>query len=190
MKATSVIGITGTPGTGKKTVGRAVAKKLGYEFLEINHLAKKLGAEVGKRDTEIEIETSIIYEKMPRLLKGKKTVVVGHLLPHSIPDNSVDYVAVLRCSPQELIERYTERRYPKRKVKANVVVEAIDMCLSDALIKYNNSKIAEIDTTGRNIAAVAEEVMEKLKNPKERTFGGVNWLHSMAEDAKMRKYLK
>jgi len=190
LKATSVMGITGTPGTGKKTVGRAVAKKLGYEFLEINPLAKKLGAEIGKRDTEIEIETSIVYRKLPRLLKGKKTVLVGHLLPHSISDNIIDYVVVLRCSPQELIKRYTERRYPKRKVKANVVVEAIDVCLTEVLMKFNNSKIAEIDTTGRNIAEVAEEVIEKLKNPKKRSFGEVNWLHLMAEDAKMSKYLK
>ena len=185
----SVIGITGTPGTGKKTVGGSVAKKLEYELLEINALAKKLGAEIGKKNAELEVEPSIIYKKLPRLLEGKKTVLVGHLLPYCISDNVIDYVVVLRCSPTELIRRYAERGYPKRKVKANVVVEAIDLCLSEALTRFDNSKMAEIDTTGREVAEVAEEVIEKLKDPKKRSFGEVNWLPFIAEDVKMRKYL-
>ncbi|HEY4673220.1 MAG TPA: AAA family ATPase [Nitrososphaerales archaeon] len=190
MKGTSVIAITGTPATGKKTIGKLVAKKLGYEFLEINTVAKKLGADIGRKGGEMEVETSIIYKKLPRLLEGKKTILVGHLLPHCIPDSSIDYAAVLRCSPQELVKRYTERGYSRNKVKANVVVEAIDLCLSETLIAFKKSKIAEIDTTGRDAKKVAEEVIEKFKNPKKRSFGGINWLHLMAEDSKMRKYLK
>jgi len=189
LKGTNVIGITGTPGTGKKTIGRIIAT-LGYEFLEINALAKTLGAEICSKEGEIEVETSMIYKKLPRLLEGKKTVLVGHLLPHCIPDNCVDYVAVLRCSPQELLKRYAERGYSRNKIRANVVVEAIDLCLSEALIAFKKSKVAEIDTTGRNPKEVAEEITEKFKNPKKRSFGKISWLHLMAEDEKMRKYLK
>ena len=190
MKGTRVIGITGTPATGKKIVGRIIANTLGYEFLEINALARKLGAEVGRRDDEIEVETSIVQKKLPRLLKDKKSVLVGHLLPHCIPNDYVDYVAVLRCSPRELVKRYTERGYPKSKVKANVVVEAIDLCLSETLIAFKRSKIAEIDTSGRDAKKVAEEVIEKFKNPKKRSFGEISWLRLMVEDPKMRKYLR
>jgi len=189
LKNNSIIGITGTPATGKKTAGKLVAKKLGYEFFDINAIAEKLGAEIRTRDG-IEVETSIVYKKLPRLLKGKKIVLVGHLLPHCIPDDYVDFAVVLRCSPHELVKRYRERGYSKTKIKANVVVEAIDLCLSEALIAFTESKIAEIDTTGRNPKEVVEEILDKLNNPKKRRFGEINWLHLMAEDTGMRRYLK
>jgi adenylate kinase len=188
-RSTSIIGITGTPATGKKTVGKLVAEKLGYEFLDINTVAKKLGAGIRTEDG-IEVETSVVYKKLPRLLKGKKAVLVGHLLAHCIPDDHVDFAVVLRCSPQELAKRYAERGYSKTKIKANIVVETIDLCLSEALMRFKKSKVAEIDTTSRKPREVAEEVIEKLNNPKKRRFGKINWLHLMAEDAGMRNYLK
>lgn len=190
MKKTSIIGITGTPATGKKTTGKIVAEKLGYEFLEINDLARVLDAEIGKKRDEIEVDTLVIFKKLPKFLEGRKIVLVGHLLPHCIPDDSVEFVAVLRCSPQELIKRYAERGYPKNKIKANVVVEAIDVCLSEALIAFNRSKITEIDTTGKDAEKVAQEIIEKFKKPKKRRVGAVNWLKMIAQDKDMRAYLK
>ena len=186
----NIIGLTGTPATGKKTVGKIVAKRLGYEFLEINKLAKGLGAEVSKDEEGIDVDALILYKKLPNLLKGKKAVVAGHLLPHCLPDKSVNFVAVLRCSPRGLVQRYKKRGYSSEKIKSNIVAEAIDVCLSDALDSYKKSKISEIDTSNKKPEQVAGELVSKFLNPKKREIGIVNWLQMMIEDDTLREFLR
>lgn len=188
--STIVVGITGTPGTGKKTVGNMVANKLGYEFLDINKLAKTFGAEVVKRGEDFEVDTSIIYRELPKILKGRKAVVVGHLLPQCLPNKSTDFVAVFRCSPKELIVRYKERGYSKSKIKANIIAEAIDICLSESMETFSKSKISEIDTTDKDPEIAAGELIDKFRNPRRREVGIVNWLQVMIEDRRMWNFLK
>ena len=189
-KHQSMIGVTGTPATGKKTVGKSVAKKLGYEFLEINELAKDLGAETGKNEDGIDVDTSVLYRKLPKLLRGKKAVLAGHLLPHCLPNRLMDFVAVLRCSPGELLQKYKERDYSSEKMKSNIVAEAIDVCLLEALDAYKKSKISEIDTTSKKPEQVATELIEKFRNPRKREIGIVNWLQVIVEDEKLQEFLK
>lgn len=186
----SVVGITGTPAAGKKTVGKIVAKIIGYEFLEINKLAKGLGAEVSKDEEGIDVDTFLLYKKLPSLLKGRKAVVAGHLLPHCLPNKSVNFVAVLRCSPSVLVQRYKERGYSHERMKSNIVAEAIDVCLSEALDTYKKSKVSEIDTSNKKPEQVAEELIERFRKPKKREIGIINWLQLMIEDETLREFLK
>ncbi|MDG6903079.1 MAG: hypothetical protein JRM80_14130, partial [Nitrososphaerota archaeon] len=100
-----IFGITGTPGTGKKSVAPMVAGSLGVRCLGLNELAKGAGLLKGKEGL---VDTRLLKKHIAAHLKGP-AVVYGHLLPYSLDRGRVTRVAVLRCEPAVLKRRLESR---------------------------------------------------------------------------------
>jgi adenylate kinase len=170
----SRVGITGSPATGKKTVGKALAARLDVPFLSLNDVARRAGFVARARAGEPKLDTRGFSRVANRYLPQSGFVLAGVLLAEAVPARLLDYVVVLRCSPLVLAERYRERGYPEMKRKENLTAEFLDECLGEALIAYRR-KVREVDTTGKDLQAVVGEVGATLKKG-DFPVGRLDWL--------------
>ncbi len=147
-----VVGVCGTPGTGKKTVSPLLASILGVEAISINDLALGSGGLAASRrggpatGETVEVDTTrlgtVVASKVPR-----GSVVYGHLLPEVLLPADAAFVAVLRCEPGVLKARLLERGYEREKVLENVEAELIGLLFSQCLDRFGKVKVGEYDTT-------------------------------------------
>jgi adenylate kinase len=181
-----ILGITGTPGTGKKSIAPLVARLLGTRAFSINDLALSMGlSEVTDNGTVIDTE------KLKRRLSayfGGQALVYGHLLPYVLRPDSVARVAVLRCDPAVLKQRLTVRRYPPGKVLENVEAELIGLVSADTFKAFGESKTFEVDTTDSTPSSTAESVASVARGKKPPGVR-IDWTPSYDSGEKLRSLL-
>jgi len=152
-----MVGISGTPGTGKKTVAPLVAKMMGLGApIAINSLAKARG----------DVDTTMLRRRLLEL-DPPREVVFGHLLPHVLRKPEVAFVAVLRCEPAVLRRRLSDRGYPAAKVVENVEAELIGVVLDECVRRFGSDLVHEYDTT----SAPPEKVARALARDAEAKAG-------------------
>ena len=139
----AILGITGSPGTGKKSVAPMVAEKLGMQCLSLNDLARSYHL---VRGTSGEVDAGKLRSRLRRGLP-RDAVVHGHLLPYVVDARLVSKVVVLRCEPGALKERLSARGYEPDKIIEDVEAELIGVVSSDAFDTYGKEKTWEVDTT-------------------------------------------
>ena len=176
-----VIGVTGTPATGKKSVGIEIARKIGYEFLGINQVAMENGCLESQDHLGPIANTKSLKMLLKSRLKARRVVLVGHLLPLVTEADEVNLVVVLRCAPNELWDRLSARGYNKEKVRLNVEAEVIDLCLSEAINKYGPHKIVEVDTTGSSSSITVSSILDHIINRSQKKNASINWLKSLTQ---------
>ena len=135
-----IVAITGTPGTGKDTVSKQVAKMLGWKLVDLNRLAKDGGLIKGfdkKRSCEI-VDISGLRKEVKKI---KKDVIIQSHYSHEL---NPDLVIVLRTNPNILRKRLEKRGWPKEKVEENIEAEIMEICKDEVLQKTN--KVFEVDT--------------------------------------------
>ena len=179
------MGITGSPGTGKKSVGMLLAGLLNFKFLDLNNFAKE--SSLIQKDGYV--DTNRLRKQVLKNIKGGGVVVAGHLLPNVLSKGEVDFVAVLRCSPKELEKRYLARGYSESKIKSNVSAEILDICLADAIRSFGGDVVAEFDTSLRDTPKVAEDVVAAFTNPQSGSVGKVRWLSGRNAKTLIKLYL-
>ena len=110
------IGVIGTPGCGKTTL----CNTLGLPIITLKDYAELHGC-LGQ--IESDGSAAIDLEKLSSLWHqpAELTLVDSHLA-HHLP---VDALIVLRCHPDELKKRLSERDYSVEKIQANVEVEML-----------------------------------------------------------------
>jgi len=183
LKKGTPIGITGTPGTGKKTVGKIVAKELGFEFLNLNWLALRVGAVIGRDKFGFIVDARKLRRAVLEKVREKNVLLVGHLLPQVLKDDEVDFVVILRCSPYVLEKRLEKRGYVREKILENVGAEILDVCLLETLERFSKEKILEVDTSGRRKDDVAKEIVERFRAGRGNgVFGTVDWLELVSKN--------
>ena len=174
------IAITGTPGVGKSTVSKLLIKRLNE--LDENQNFECINITDAVKENELYIEKDefmdsyvVDFQKLNDYInkctnKSKNLIIDGHI-SHLL---DVDYIIVLRCSPELISKRLEERNYSKNKVKENVEAEILDVCLVEAL--ENSDNVYEIDTTDRTVESIVDEIIDALNHKKTKT-GAVNWLN-------------
>jgi adenylate kinase len=202
-----LIGLTGTPGTGKTSVSRLLEKRRGWKVIYLNDLIKEdhLYTEVDEKRDAVIADMDLIRERLAGIFeeekgkdaekeegkgkeKGKKkekekeniTIIESHLA-HYI----TDVVIVLRAYPPELKKRLEKRGYSEEKIKENAEAEAIDLILSEAFEWCK--KVLEINTSGRTMEETAEDVekiIDYLLSGKEAELqeykpGSIDWIDSV-----------
>jgi adenylate kinase len=177
-----VLGITGTPGTGKKSVAPLVAAELGVPCVGLDEVAV---SPRGRRG-EAEVDPRVLRRELTRRV-APPAVVYGHLLPYALERRLAAKVVVLRCEPSVLKERLRSRGYGEQKVRDNVEAELIGTILFEALKAYGRRKVSEVDTTCSTPAEAASEVVSAARGGPPRT--PIDWLPGY-DSAKLTSLLR
>jgi adenylate kinase len=157
-----VVGITGTPGTGKKTVAPLVASMLEFRTIGLDDLARSHNLVEGASG---EVDTGALRAKLEDELRGP-AVVYGHLLPYVLPRRSARRIIVLRCEPTVLKRRLLGRGYGAERVVQNVEAELIGLVSAEAYSHYGSSLTAELDATSPPPDSVAESAVEVVRGER------------------------
>ncbi len=168
-----IILVTGTPGTGKSTLAKELAKKLNYELIDIGKIESAEFIE-GKEENEKIINVT----KMCKFIKEREKesengLVVDSHLSHYCNNKDVLVCFVLRCEPSELGKRLSERGYNKTKIKENLEAEAMDLILQEAL--QNKQPVHEIDTTRQSDDKTLKEALEVIAGKRKKEYGKVDY---------------
>jgi adenylate kinase len=178
------IGVTGTPGTGKKSISPLLADELGIGSLSLNLLAKSLGF-TKKTPDEEEVDVGGLGRK---LSLTEPVVLYGHLVPYVLDRDSVSTVVVLRCDPAILKTRLVARGYSADKTVENVEAELIGVVSADAFDAFGKTKVFEFDstrTTPENAAdKIASVIRGTAKAPRR-----LDWTRSYDSGTKLRSLL-
>jgi adenylate kinase len=150
------VALTGTPGVGKTTVATALAAR---GSIPVHELQTATVAARYASGTDAERETVIAdLSGLRGWAAGRSGVIVSHLAHRLEPDRAI----VLRCHPEELEDRLTALGRSAASVAENCEAEALDLILSEAVAALGSDRVAEVDTTGRPPAAIADEVERLL----------------------------
>ena len=160
------VGLTGTPGTGKTTVAKAISD-LGV-ILNVSDLAEERGFlgsfEPDEEVKEIDIENlvSVLEEEWITEPDGL-TIIEGHLA-HHLP---CDVVVVLRCDPDILRERLEKRGYSEKKINHNVEWELMGSMWNE----YEDTNVpwTEFDCSNSSASDIVKSIIEWLDSGMQST---------------------
>ena len=146
-----MIAITGTPGTGKT----GVCKALGLDCMDLNRVIAEQGFYTG-----VDTDRGCLIADLARLKEYVRNkarehqllVIEGHLAHFLNPDVAI----VLRANPIMLAERLKQKGFSPQKITENVEAEMLDIILAEAV--ELSEVVYEVDTSGKSIEEVAYAV--------------------------------
>ena len=140
--------VTGSPGTGKTTVAKRMAKKLKADYIDVNEIIDKYNLAVGydkERKSKI-IDVDKLNSVLEKLIKNaSKNLVIDSHLSHYLSNKLVDMCIVTKCELKELRKRLEKRGYHRSKIRENLDCEIFDICFMEAVALGHKVKV--IDTT-------------------------------------------
>lgn len=178
-----VVGICGTPGTGKKTIAPKVAALLGFPApIPISSLAPK-GA--------VDVDVEQLRRALLRRRRSSRIVLFGHHLPDVLRKREVAFVAVLRCEPSVLRRRLVQRGYPEEKVVQNVEAELIGLLLDECVRRFGSQLVREYDTTSASAEQVAGAIARDVRAepPRRPPQAWTDWTLDYDSSSKLRSLL-
>ena len=144
-----VIIISGSPGTGKTTVAKKLAKEKKYKYINVNNIIKenKLNEKYDKeRDTNV-IDIDKLNKVLIKIIKTENSpgLVIDSHLSHYLPKKYVDRCTITKCNLKELEKRLHKRGYSKEKVRENLDAEIFDTCRIEALEVGHKVEVVNTD---------------------------------------------
>ena len=176
-----IIIVSGTPGTGKTTLSKKLAKKLNYKYIDVKRIITKYKLKESydkKRKTyvvdveklnkelikiiKLASESEKGLEKSKTFLRESENLIIDSHLSHYLPKKYIDLCIITKCDLKILEKRLKKKRYNKAKIRENLDCEIFDICLNEA--KEAKHKILVIDTCSKiNEKELIGEIKERLK---------------------------
>jgi adenylate kinase len=179
-------GITGTPGTGKKTIAPRVAAALGVPCVSLNELALRYRL-IRRPSRSADLDVDVLKTRIDSNL-AEPCLLFGHLLPYVLDRGRVSKIAVLRCDPVELSRRLEARRYPKSKVRENAAAELIGLIAAESLKAFGRERVAEIDTTDVSPSKAVTRTLSWLRSGSSPP-APIDWVGDYASPERLRLLL-
>ncbi len=146
-----IIIVTGTPGTGKTTLAKALAKKLKINYLDVNNVIEeyKLRESYDKKRQTYVVDENKLNKILIQKIKEYKDLIIDSHLSHYLPKKHIDICIVTKTDIKTLKKRLEKRKYAKNKVKENLDAEIFEICHTEAQDQGHN--IIIVDTTKNKI---------------------------------------
>jgi len=171
------VAVTGTPGTGKTTAVKRLDTDL--DVVHLNDLVRNAGLSTGEDDERGSLIADL--DTLEARFDGRDDVLIESHLAHHL---DVERVVVLRCRPEELENRLIARGEHEAKARENAEAEALDLILSEAVGAHGLDAVYEVDTTGRDPDAVAEEIRAVIDGEREPSAGDVDFTEYLYYDTR------
>ena len=163
------VALTGTPGTGKTSVAQILASR-SYTVESFDRLAAD---HVVGYDSQRECDVVDVESINATFRPAEDTIIEGHL-SHLL---HMDGAIVLRCHPEVLQMRLRHKGWPEPKVQENVAAEGLDIILTEAIERYGDRNVAEIDTTTRSAKQTADILIDVIESDFNKGIGDeVDWM--------------
>lgn len=188
--------ISGTPGTGKTTISKALFEKLKLKniydcklvtvndfvnqdsdlVLDFNEEKDYKEINLKSLDADFNEERNLFLDSS--LSEPKFLIFEGHLTHFC---SNPDKVIILRLNPDILEERLSERNYKKSKVYENLESEALDVCGYESF-QHHPKNTYEIDVTNMSIDEILNDVFDIVNNRNLQSFTPVNFMDWLVRD--------
>nr|WP_292319453.1 AAA family ATPase [Caldisphaera sp.] len=169
--------ISGTPGTGKSSIGKILSEEINCKYIEVSEFAIKKGLVVPDetgRNTYV-IKEEELKEEILKESNGL-TILITHYPDVFLDDDrfyfNTAFVLLLRTNPLILMKRLENKGWDHKKISENVLAEAFNTIAED-IYDYNDM-IIEIDTTNLKPEDSLGIIFDKISS---LDFGiKINWL--------------
>jgi adenylate kinase len=163
------VALTGTPGTGKTSA----AAGLDLPVVALNDVVEREGLWTDRDDDRDSLVADLdaLGDWLATDAPEGDHVVESHLA-HLFP---ADRVVVLRCRPDRLHERLTERGVDGAKAAENAESEALDVVLSEAVERHGRERVYEVDTTDLTPGETARAVAAVRAGDRDPSAGDVDF---------------
>ncbi|CAG0892988.1 unnamed protein product [Darwinula stevensoni] len=137
--------ITGTPGTGKTTLGKELALQSGLKFVNIGDYAKENEAFEGYDDAyECPIlDEDAVMDGLEDIISHGGVIIDYHGCDF-FPERWFDVVFVLRTNNTVLYDRLVQRGYSGKKLEDNLQCEIFQTILEEAKESYATQIVHEL----------------------------------------------
>jgi shikimate kinase len=172
------IALIGFMGTGKTAVGRALAKRLGKKFIELDLLieqrAGKSIPEIFQNDgettfRELEIEaTKKVAKDTDAVIACGGGIVLNKINIDRLRESS--RIIYLTASPDAILKRTSRRKNERPLIDVPDPAMRIKELLDFRNPFYERAADITINTSQLDINAVAEQIIEKLKEDESFDF--------------------
>lgn len=155
--------ISGTPASGKTTLGKKLAKNLGFKFFDLEPILEKISEGYDRRKQCRIIDLKKLGREVIKIIKNeKKNLIFSSHLIHHLPKKDVDLCIITRCSDlKQLKKRLEKRGYSPQKVEENLQCEIFGVCLEEAARK--GYLIISVDTCKKiDPVQLSRELKKKL----------------------------
>lgn len=177
-----LIGLTGTPGTGKTSVSKFLERKRHWKVIHLNDLIKEehLYTEVDEERDTVIADMELVRRLLAEIISGKENELI--ILESHLAHYIADIVIILRAYPPELKTRLKARGYSEEKIRENIEAEALDVILIEAFDWCK--KVFEINTTGKRIDETGhdiETIIDHILSGSEEELseykpGSIDWI--------------
>jgi len=185
--------VTGTPGTGKTTLSKALAKALGAHYINLTQFIseRKLYSNIDrKRRTKIVDMARTRSSLTSELGRTKRPVVVDtHIIDGIVPRRRVRRVIVLRCHPKVLEARLRAKKWKANKIHENVLAEIVDSCLTAAVKEYRWRKVIQFDTSRLSVRRSVGIIRRSIAGTLGRRVN-FDWIASLEKEGLLDRYLR
>ena len=172
------IALIGFMGTGKTAVGQALAEKLGWRFIELDLLIEQKvgksipdifqqGGEIAFRELEIEV-TKEVAGKTNVVIACGGGLVLNKINTDRLRENAI--IVYLTASPGVILKRVSKEAGQRPLLEVDNPALTIRELLKFRKPFYGRAADVTINTSKLDIDAVAEQIIEKLKEDESLHF--------------------
>ncbi|XP_071964569.1 adenylate kinase isoenzyme 6-like [Antedon mediterranea] len=158
--------LTGTPGTGKTTLGQELALRLDMQYVNVGDVAKEKELYEGwDEDYQCPVlDEDRVIDEMEEIVNNGGCIIDYHSCEF-FPERWFDIIFVLRTDNSILYNRLQQRGYSGRKLQDNIQCEIFQTILDEARSSYLPSIVFPLAS---NCPDDLETNIDKIKDYIER----------------------
>ncbi|TFG04811.1 MAG: hypothetical protein EU536_03700 [Promethearchaeota archaeon] len=186
-----VIGLSGTPGTGKTTIANILTGMLSALHLNLTEIAIQndfiLEDDLERNTKVADLDRIQQYLTVQITSTSRNIIIEGHYAD-IIPDRLLTMLIILRTSPNVLEKRLIAKNFFAPKVLENLQSEILGSCTKAALDLHNKQKLYELDTSFQSPEDVAHQILRLIQERPRSNVGQINWMHDLSAEETLRYF--